>query len=143
MSLIRIVFASIHQQTQPEREPPMKPMKKTILTSGITLAAVLLLSACKDSDPAAQGPGQESAAVAGNPSETGAAAKIIEEPSEEQLAAAKPYPLEVCLVSDEALDSMGDPVVLVIGTQQVKLCCNHCMDDLKKDTSGYLAKLQK
>ena len=38
--------------------------------------------------------------------------------------AVKPYPLDVCLVSDEAFGGdMGEPHVLVENGQEVKLCC--------------------
>lgn len=58
-------------------------------------------------------------------------------------AAARPYPLEVCLVSDEKLGSMGDPVVLVHEGQQVKFCCDHCTPKFQKDPAKYLAKLNQ
>lgn len=56
---------------------------------------------------------------------------------------AKPYPLEVCLVSDEKLGSMGDPVVLVHEGQEVKFCCDSCTPKFKKDPAKYLAKLKE
>lgn len=68
---------------------------------------------------------------------------IIEKPSLEQLAKAKEYPLETCLVTDEKLGSMGKPYVVVVGDQQVKLCCDGCLDDLKKDAATLLTKLAK
>jgi hypothetical protein len=55
--------------------------------------------------------------------------------------AVKPYPLKVCLVSDEPLGSMGDPVVLVHEGQEVKFCCEGCAGPFKKDPAKYLAKL--
>jgi hypothetical protein len=67
---------------------------------------------------------------------------IIENPTAEQLAAAKPYPLDTCLVAGEKLGEMGDPMVLLVGNQQVKLCCDHCLPELKKNTAELLAKLQ-
>jgi len=67
---------------------------------------------------------------------------VIENPTAEQLAAAKPYPLDTCLVAGEKLGEMGDPVVLLVGNQQVKLCCDHCLPELKKNTAELLAKLQ-
>lgn len=53
----------------------------------------------------------------------------------------KPYPLKTCIVSDEPLGSMGDPIVLVHDGQEVKFCCEGCTDTFKKDPAKYLAKL--
>ena len=56
-------------------------------------------------------------------------------------AAAKPYPLEVCIVSGEKLGSMGAPVVYVHEGQEVKFCCKSCQPDFKKEPAKFLAKL--
>ena len=56
-------------------------------------------------------------------------------------AAARPYPLDVCIVSDEKLGSMGDPVVQVVNGQEVKFCCKSCVPDFEKDQAKFLAKL--
>ena len=53
----------------------------------------------------------------------------------------KPYPLATCVVSDEKLGSMGDPYVFVHEGQQIKLCCDGCLKDFKKEPAKYLAKL--
>lgn len=53
----------------------------------------------------------------------------------------KPYPLKTCIVSDEPLGSMGEPVVLVQQSQEVKFCCDGCTGPFKKDPARYLAKL--
>ncbi len=53
----------------------------------------------------------------------------------------KPYPLETCVVSDEKLGSMGDPVVVVIGDQEVQLCCKSCKKDLESNQQANLAKI--
>ena len=55
--------------------------------------------------------------------------------------AAKPYTLEVCIVSGEKLGSMGKPFVFVHQGQEIKLCCSGCEDDFKKEPTKYLAKL--
>lgn len=74
----------------------------------------------------------------------GAAALVInEEPTAAQLAAAKPYPLDTCLVAGEELGSMGEPLVVLVGNQQVKLCCAHCLPELKENTAELLAKLNR
>lgn len=55
----------------------------------------------------------------------------------------KPNPLDKCVVSGEALGSMGDPVVLTHNGQEVKLCCNDCVDGFNKEPEKYLAALKE
>ena len=55
--------------------------------------------------------------------------------------AAKPYTLDVCIVTGEKLGSMGAPVVHVHEGQEVKLCCKSCLPDFKKEPAKFLAKL--
>ncbi len=58
-------------------------------------------------------------------------------------AKAKPYPLKVCLVSDEKFGGdMGDPYVFVHEGREVKLCCKGCLDDFKKDTAKFVKKME-
>lgn len=57
--------------------------------------------------------------------------------------AAKPYPLDVCLVSGEKLGSMGEPVVMMHEGQEIKFCCDSCVPKFQKDPGNYLPKLQK
>jgi len=54
----------------------------------------------------------------------------------------KPYPLNVCIVSDEELGSMGDPIVFVNDGQEIKVCCDDCKAPFEKDPAKYLAKLK-
>jgi len=56
---------------------------------------------------------------------------------------AKAYPLETCIVSDEKLDSMGEPYVFVHEGQEIKLCCKSCQKDFKKDPKKFLKKIEK
>ena len=63
--------------------------------------------------------------------------------SETGTAAAKPYPLEVCIVSDGKLGSMGKPVVRVHEGQEVKFCCDSCIPDFEKEPTKFLTKLAK
>ena len=37
-----------------------------------------------------------------------------------------PYTSSICIVTDNKLGSMGDPVVKVYGNQEVKFCCRPC-----------------
>lgn len=62
-------------------------------------------------------------------------------PGADAKAAAKPYPLDVCIVTGEKLGSMGAPVVHVHEGQEVKLCCKSCLPDFKKEPAKFLAKL--
>ncbi|MCC6579265.1 MAG: hypothetical protein IT440_02405 [Phycisphaeraceae bacterium] len=55
--------------------------------------------------------------------------------------ATQPYPLNVCIVSDEELGTMGDPVVLQYEGREIRFCCEHCVPDFKKDPQKYLKKL--
>lgn len=61
----------------------------------------------------------------------------------EDKKAAKPYPLKKCIVSDEALGSMGDPYVFAHEGQEIKLCCKSCQKDFQKNPAKYLKKLEK
>ncbi len=56
--------------------------------------------------------------------------------------APKPYPLKICVVSDEELDSMGKPVAFVYQGQEVKLCCKKCRSAFDKDPAKFLKKIQ-
>jgi YHS domain-containing protein len=56
--------------------------------------------------------------------------------------AAKPYPLDVCLVSGEKLGSMGEPVVIVHEGQEIKFCCDSCLPRFKENPEKYLSQLE-
>ena len=49
---------------------------------------------------------------------------------------ARPYVLKMCLVSDEKLDK-GDPTFVYKG-REIKVCCEGCVKDFKKDPEKYL-----
>jgi YHS domain-containing protein len=51
------------------------------------------------------------------------------------------YPLTVCVVSGEKLDSMGGPYVMTHDGQEVRLCCEHCKPKFDKDPAAYLQKI--
>jgi hypothetical protein len=128
----------------------MKKLKQTFLTLGLAAATSLFLTGCKDGGTAGHddhghahsGEGHDHGSEA---AATQAAAAqltgLIEKPSAEQVAAAKPYPLAVCISSGEELGSMGDPVVMVYNGQQIKFCCSGCVDDFKADPASHIAKL--
>ena len=57
--------------------------------------------------------------------------------------AAKPYPLDKCLVSGEKIGADKDmkPHVFTVDGQEVKLCCKSCLKDFTKDKAKYMAKI--
>lgn len=59
------------------------------------------------------------------------------------VAGAKPYPLKTCIVTDNALDSMGDQQSIVHNGQTIKFCCAPCVEKFQKNPAKYLAKLPK
>jgi YHS domain-containing protein len=57
---------------------------------------------------------------------------------------AKPaYPLTVCVVSGEKLDSMGGPYIMTYEGQEVRFCCEHCRPRFEKDPATYLKKIRE
>lgn len=58
------------------------------------------------------------------------------------LSAAAPYPLKVCLVTDNKLGSMGAPVTKIYGNQELKFCCKPCVKKFDANPAKYLAKLK-
>lgn len=53
----------------------------------------------------------------------------------------KPYPLQLCIVTDNDLGSMGDPRTFVYEGQEIKICCKPCERRFLKDPARYLKKL--
>ena len=60
-----------------------------------------------------------------------------------ETAKAKPYPLDTCIVSGEKLggDASMKPYSFVYEGQEIKLCCQGCLKDFKKEPATYLKKL--
>jgi YHS domain-containing protein len=54
---------------------------------------------------------------------------------------ASTYPLTTCIVSGEALDSMGKPYVFDYEGQEVQLCCKDCKKKFDKNPEEYMKKL--
>ena len=103
-------------------------MKPTAALIAAALTAVVLVG-CNKSEPTPTTPKAETPKT-----ESPKAAA-------DSKAVAKPYPLEVCIVSGEKLGSMGAPVVYVHEGQEVKFCCKSCQPDFKKEPAKFLAKL--
>ncbi len=51
------------------------------------------------------------------------------------------YPLNACLVSNEELGGMGEPLDLVYNNHLVRLCCKGCIKKLEKEPAKFLATL--
>ena len=51
------------------------------------------------------------------------------------------YPLDTCVVSEEGLHDMGEPLDYIHEGRLVRLCCKGCIKGLKRDAEGALAKL--
>lgn len=68
------------------------------------------------------------------------AAKPTEEKQTD--AAAKPYPLKTCIVSDNDLDSMGEQASFVYQGQTIKVCCKPCIAKFEKNPAKYLKKIE-
>jgi len=57
-------------------------------------------------------------------------------------APVKAYPLKVCIVSDNDLDSMGEQASFVHQGQTIKVCCKPCIAKFEKNPAKYLKKLE-
>lgn len=54
---------------------------------------------------------------------------------------ARPYPLTTCIVSDNKLGTMGDPVVVVYDGQEIKFCCRPCVKEFEAEKDRFMKKL--
>ena len=98
----------------------------------LALLIAVALTACTKDEPTTAAPGAPAPKLG---DKTAAAAAAKPAPN------AQPYPLKVCVVSGEALDSMGKPHVFTYEGQEVKLCCDGCLKDFKKEPAKFLKKL--
>ena len=96
----------------------MKSSLRTVLTLFVALAVGPILFAASPANPSKNSDAKS--APAGKP---------------------KPYPLKVCIVTDNDLDSMGDESSLIHEGQTVKFCCPPCEKKFLKNPARYLAKL--
>jgi len=69
--------------------------------------------------------------------------KKEESKSDTVTSTAKPYPLDVCLVSGEELGSMGDSHVFVYQDQEIKMCCKKCLKKFNATPDKYVSLLKK
>lgn len=68
-------------------------------------------------------------------------APLVAGAKEDRKGAVKPYPLELCIVTDNDLGSMGDPRTFVYEGQEIKICCKPCEKKFLKTPEKYLTKL--
>jgi len=53
------------------------------------------------------------------------------------------YPIDTCIVTGQALGSMGDPVEYVYNNRLIRFCCDSCIPRFEKDPKPFLEKLDK
>lgn len=58
-------------------------------------------------------------------------------------SAVRPYPLDTCVIMDSKLGSMGDPITKVYDGQEIKFCCQPCVEEFERNPEEYLARLPK
>jgi len=97
-------------------------MNKTIITTAVAAIAALALNSCATTEASSEG----------SPKTTASAPAGIER-----------YPFDTCLVTDNELGSMGDPVTLVHGGREVKFCCAPCVRKFNADPEKYMARLDR
>jgi hypothetical protein len=108
--------------------------KSILLILGLTVAGVAMFVGCSTNG---DGPAHEGHDHASHSHETTGPALATTEDTLE----VKPYLQEKCLVSGEALGSMGEPTVLTYKGQEIKLCCDDCVEGFNKDPEKYLVAL--
>lgn len=97
------------------------------LGAGLTVAAGCSKSASQAGPgPAAPSPAKAAAAA---PAQDDAAVIRAQLPT---------YPLKTCVVSDDTLGGMGNPVDYVHEGRLVRFCCSGCIATFKKDPAKYL-----
>ena len=116
----------------------MKISLPTLLTSLALLAAVPAVA----ESTRAQKDGSSSSPTA----EAGKLTKVTEADAAWAEKARQSYPLQVCVVSDEKLGSMGDSpqyIYRVSGQADrlVVFCCDGCEEDFLKSPATHVAKL--
>jgi hypothetical protein len=79
-------------------------------------------------------------------SKPGKLVRVTEKEANWAASARKSYPLDVCVVSDEKLGSMGDSPEYIYRVEGqpdrlVIFCCEGCEEDFNADPAAHLAKL--
>ena len=81
-------------------------------------------------------------AVAGIFLSTSCATNPHPDPSKEELAKAKPYPLDVCLVIEKPLSDTPNTYTKIYKGQQVKFCCVSCVAAFEANPDFFMKKVQ-
>lgn len=53
------------------------------------------------------------------------------------------YPLNKCMVTDEELGGMGEPVDIVVNNRLVRLCCGGCEEEIRSNPEKYIGMLDE
>ena len=83
---------------------------------------------------------------ADTPASSGKLIRVSEKDAAWAANARKSYPLQVCVVSDEKLGSMGKPAEYIYRAEGqpdrlVMFCCSGCEEDFMKAPAEHLAKI--
>ncbi len=70
------------------------------------------------------------------------ASNSIPQPSQQELAAAKPYPLDTCLVIDRPLSETKKTYTKIYKGQQVKFCCTNCIKAFDANPDFFMKKVK-
>jgi hypothetical protein len=100
--------------------------KSLLLILALGLAASLSAAPAETAKPEPAAPAAEKKPAEKKPAEKGPP---------------KPYPLDVCIVTDNDLGSMGEETELVYEGQVIKFCCEPCERKFLKNPAKYLGKL--
>jgi hypothetical protein len=50
---------------------------------------------------------------------------------------------KLCSVSKEPLDSMGEPIKVIVDEKSIFVCCESCADELRANFAKYADELEK
>jgi hypothetical protein len=53
------------------------------------------------------------------------------------------YPLSTCLISGQKLGAHGEPYTFTRDGQEVKWCCESCLEDFDKDAAKLMPKIKE
>lgn len=70
------------------------------------------------------------------------ASNSIPQPSKQELAAAKPYPLDTCLVIGRPLKETKNTYTKIYKGQQVKFCCTNCIKAFDANPDFFMKKVK-
>ena len=122
-----------------------KQLFKNLSTSLLIMASALWLAGCGSSEQATHSHDGEAHdhdhADATTTEVMGAVADATAAVA--QVATETAYPLKTCVVSGEELGSMGEAVSYEHEGTLIKVCCDHCLPDVKKDPAKFVAMVKQ